>query len=181
MITKRKQFHFKTTILGIPKEWFVEVPINNTYVVTSAYRPKELLGDKTTQEPSFLNVLAGIQGEGIQEFKTDCAFLVEAMKTSKATSLLEVHLDALQRIVELHVRCYNRLIYTDLLLYIDCFSLLLKADGYAEKMIKETYWVVMCNLVEQYKPFVKDPNTLQPLANSELYKKLLASNKISFN
>jgi hypothetical protein len=60
-----------------------------------------------------------------------------------------------------------------MLLYVDCFTLLLKADGFDENMIRKSYPAVVYNIVEVYDQFIKDQYTLQPFKNSPLYKTLL--------
>lgn len=169
---EKTQFRFKATILGKEKELVVNAPVRNGFVVTSEFAPT---GISEVQNPniSFLNITSTIQGETVNEFQSDCNFLVNAMKECKENSRLDVHLWALQCIVESHLRRCGRIIYTDLLLYVDCFSLLLKADGFNEKMIRDTYPVVTYNLVEVYGQFVKDQYTLQPFKQSPIYGTLL--------
>ena len=166
------QFKFKVTILGQEKELVVNVPVRNGYVITSEFTPK---GISEIQNPdlNFLNVTETLQGETISEFKSDCKFLLNTMKDCIENSRLDVHLCALQYIVEAHLRGRGRIIFTDLLLYVDCFSLLLRADGFDEKMVRGAYPVVTYNLVEMYDQFVKDQYTLQPFKQSPIYATLL--------
>jgi hypothetical protein len=95
------------------------------------------------------------------------------MNSCNATERLDVHLWALQCIVESHLRRCGRLIHTDMLLYVDCFTLLLKADGFDEDMIRKSYPAVVYNIVEVYGQYIKDHYTLQPFKTSPLYKTLV--------
>lgn len=167
----KQQFKFKATILGQNKELVVNAPVRNGFVITNEFCPDGLTDSPDGNFPFVITET--IQGETLDEFKADCTFLVNAMKEANATDRIEAHLWALQCIVESHLRRCGRLIYTDMLIYVDCFALLLKADGFDETMIKETYLAVVYNIVQVYDQFIKDQYTLQPFKNSPLYKTLL--------
>lgn len=170
---EKKQFRFSATILGERKELVVNVPVRNGFVITNEFCPKVLTG-LTPANGSFLaDMCETIQGELISEFQADCNFLVSAMEECHADSRLDVHLYALQNIVESHLRRCGRLIYNDMLIYVDCFALLLKADGFSTSMINDAYPVIVYNLVEACGQFVKDQFTLQPFKGTLLYRNLL--------
>ena len=66
----------------------------------------------------------------------------------------------------------KRIIYNDLLIYIDCFALLLKADGFSTEFVKETYLQVVKMLIDLYGTDLKDQYTLQPFKYSPLYRQV---------
>ncbi len=168
---EKQQFKFKATILGQNKELVVNAPVRNGFVITNEFCPLELT--ELPKENFPFEITEAIQGEIINEFNADCTFLVDAMNSCNATERLDAHLWALQCIVESHLRRCGRLIYTDMLIYVDCFALLLKADGFDSTMIKKCYPAVVYNIVEVYGQFVKDQYTLQPFKTSPFYRTLV--------
>lgn len=170
---EKQQFKFKATILGQSKELVVNAPVRNGFVITNEFCPEGLTDVQNNNVNFPFEITGTIQGESIAEFQSDCASLIEAMNACNATERLDVHLWALQCLVESHLRRCGRLIYTDMLLYVDCFTLLLKADGFDENMIRKSYPAVVYNIVEVYGQYIKDQYTLQPFKTSPLYKTLV--------
>ena len=119
---ENRRFNFVGNINGKRKELIVHVPVENTGGVS---------------------FVTPVHGEILNEFIADCQKQVIAMEAAglQATSL-DAHIAGLMAVIMDHlVRC-GRLIFGDLLIYMDCFSLLLEADGFSDILIKfSTPWI----------------------------------------
>lgn len=148
---ENRRFCFNGTIQGQYKEFVFDAPIGNGYdtpfgsgyVCTNKYCPKELLSGS--------GFLTPIRGETINEFIADCKQQIFAMSVlGDDESLLDIHILGLKSAIMDHLCKYNRLIFGDLLLYIDCFSYLLEADGFEESEIRKLYPKITREIVESY-------------------------------
>lgn len=84
----------------------------------------------------------------------------------KQKSLLDVHISGLMAVVLDHLSRCGRLIFGDLLIYMDCFSLLLEADGFSEEEVKEIYPRVTRTIVELYPDYIFNTTDLSPFKGS---------------
>lgn len=142
------KLNFDTEILGKPTTFIVEVPYQNGIVATSEFCPTELLSGT-------VDLMAAVRGESLDKFMTDCRKQLLAMsKTTEADTLLDVHIAGLMAVVMDHLARCGRLIFGDLLIYMDCFSLLLEADGFQEEEIREIYPEVTRAIVDLYPEHV---------------------------
>ncbi len=81
-------------------------------------------------------------------------------------TLLDVHIAGLMAIVMDHLSRCGRLIFGDLLIYMDCFSLLLEADGFSDEEIKDIYPRVTRTIVELYPDYIFNTADLSPFKGS---------------
>lgn len=65
-----------------------------------------------------------------------------------------------------HLTRCGRLIFGDLLIYMDCFSLLLEADGFSAAEIRDIYPRVTRTIVELYPEHIFNTNDLSPFKDS---------------
>ena len=84
----------------------------------------------------------------------------------KENSQLDVHIAGLMAAVMDHLSQCGRLIFGDLLIYMDCFSLLLEADGFSETEIREIYPRVTRTIVKLYPDFIFNTADLSPFKGS---------------
>lgn len=77
-------------------------------------------------------------------------------------------MDALACLVTAHVNQHGRLIFNDLLTYIDIFSYFLFADGIDEDNIKTNYPRFTYQFLIKMPNYLKDSATLQPLTNTNM-------------
>jgi len=148
----------------------ITAPFENGFVQTNRFRPANLMGP--------LPFLASMQaGEAEDEFIQDCKNQVNVMGvfSTSISDDLERHIQALQYVVKKHFERSGRLIYTDLLVYVDIFAYLLYADGIPEAVIQNViYPRVTLSIVDEYGDGVKNPFNLASLRTTPLYSSLKA-------
>ena len=156
----QKEFVFNGKVFGESKQFIVEAPIENGGVVTSNYCPQDLL-------TGGLSFVSAINGESEDEFVTDCKSQIAAMEfADTASTLLDAHIGGLMATVMAHLNRCGRLIFGDLLIYIDCFALLLKADGFSDTEIRDIYPKITRSIVELYPNYVVNTTDLSPFKGS---------------
>lgn len=141
----------------------VTVPVENQSVITSQFCPRELI---TGGHPFIL----AINGESINEFVTHCQKQVVAISISKNnTKKIDRHIGGLMAIILEHISNCRRLIFGDLLIYVDCFAHLLKADGFTDVEIKDIYPEITKTIVDFYPDYVKATADLSPFRTTPIY------------
>ena len=155
-----RRFKFSGNINGKRKELIIKAPVENGSVYTNKYCPQDLLtGGLTFMTP--------VYGELIDEFITDCQKQVVAMEgAGLQKTLLDVHIAGLTAVVMDHLARCGRLIFGDLLIYMDCFSLLLEADGFSKEEICEIYPRVTRTIIELYPDYIFNTADLSPFKGS---------------
>ena len=116
---------FEACILGQKRNIIVEVPYHNGLVATSEFCPTELLSGD-------INHFAAVRGESLDCFMKHCRQLATTM--------------------------FHRLGHismSDLLIQIDCFSLLLKACGFAPDEIRAIYPQVTSTIRDLYPDCIR--------------------------
>lgn len=142
------KLNFDATILGNPRTFIVEVPYQNGIVATSEFCPTELLSGT-------VDLMAAIRGESLDDFMADCRRQLLAMsKITVAENELDCHIGGLMAAVMDHLSRNKHIVFGDLLIYIDCFSLLLKAAGFDSNEIRNIYPRVTRTIVELYPDYV---------------------------
>lgn len=155
-----QEFKFTGVIQGKVKHLTVKAPIENGGVRADKFCPQDLL-------TGGLCFVTAINGETASEFITDCTKQVRAMEVAgNEGSLLDVHIAGLMAAVMDHLFRCGRLIFGDLLIYMDCFSLLLEADGFTETEICEIYPRVTRTIVELYPDYIFNTADLSPFKGS---------------
>lgn len=138
------RFSFATKINGKKKDLIINAPVENGGVYTNKYCPQELL-------TGGINFVTAVNGEILEEFIADCQKQVIAMEATRVqSSLLDVHIAGLMAVIMEHLARCGRLIFGDLLIYMDIFSLLLEADGYDNEEIKDMYPRIVRTIVDLY-------------------------------
>lgn len=145
-IMETLKLNFDATILGHDRELVVVVPYQGGVVATSEFCPTQLLaGD--------VDLMAAIRGESLDKFMEDCHRQLLAMSkitSEDAANELEVHIGGLMAVVMDHLSRQSTIKFGDLLIYIDCFSLLLKGAGFPAEEIRDIYPRVAKTITELY-------------------------------
>ncbi len=142
------RLNFDTEITGHPKTFVVEVPYQNGLVATSEFCPTEFLSGS-------VELMAAVRGESLDKFMRDCRRQLLALsKITEAETDLDRHIGALMAVVMDHISRRNRILFSELLTCVDCFSLLLKAAGFGKEEIREIYPRVTNTIVELYPDYV---------------------------
>ena len=151
-----RKFSFAGVINGVKRNLTVSAPVENGGVYTNKYCPQDLL-------TGGISFVTAVNGEVLGEFVSDCQKQVMAMEAAgKQKTLLDVLVAGRLAVGMDHLARCGRLIFGDLLIYMDCFSLLLEADGFSEKEIKEIYPRVTRTIVELYPDYIFNTTDLSP-------------------
>lgn len=126
------------------KEYEVEVPYKDGIVITSEFCPTELISGN-------VDLLAAFRGEPLDKFMEDCRKQVLAMSQIKeAESQLDLHIGGLMAAVMDHLSRNKNIDYGNLLIYVDCFALLLRGAGFEEKEIHKIYPRIVQSIHDLY-------------------------------
>lgn len=142
------KLNFDTEISGVPRTYIVEVPYKNGIVATSEFCPTELLSGR-------VDLMAAIRGESLDKFMADCRMQLIAMsKIIEADTDLDRHIGGLMAVVMEHLSRNNKIDFGDLLIYVDCFSLLLKAADFDHEEIRLMYPRIAQTIMELYPDYI---------------------------
>lgn len=134
-------------------------------VVTNKFCPNTFL----TGDGLLAFAVTAINGESEQEFVADCQNQVAIISQQNGFGLLNVHISALDSIVAQHVRRCGRLVFNDLLIYVDIFAHLLQYTGISIDTVRKEYVKAVYNIITKYGSNVKNPINLAPLSQTPLY------------
>lgn len=158
-----KKIKFYAVINRHHKVLTVNVPLMNGGVQTNKFCPNELL-------TGGLSYLTPLQGELEQDFIQDCQnILTGAEATGKNDDRIDAFIGGLMGTVMNHFNRCGRLIFGDLLIYMDCFALLLEADGVPSDRVRNIYIDVLRCIVKLYDEKVLNTINLAPLKDTSLY------------
>jgi len=170
------RFSFSAVVCNQNKSFTFDVPTNNQGVVTNRFCPKAFL----VLQNGFYDAITPINGETVLEFEQDCRNLANAITNSiykDSNNKWEIYMDALACLVTTHVNQCGRLLFNDLLIYIDIFCYFLFADGINENNIKTNYPRFTYQFLIKMPSFLKDSATLQPLTNTNMASIIKELNK----
>lgn len=138
------KLNFESRILGEPRTFVVEVPYEDGTVATSEFCPTEFLSGS-------VDLMAAIRGESLDKFMNDCRMQLLAMADISAVETpLDCYIGGLMSVVMAHLGRSEKISFADLLTYVDCFSLILKAAGFEADEIREIYPRVTRTIVSLY-------------------------------
>ena len=164
-----KKIKFNAVINGQSKVLTVNVALMNGGVQTNKFCPNELL-------TGGLSFVTPVQGELEQDFIKDCQNILScAEATGKNDDRIDAFIGGLMGTVMNHFNRCGRLIFGDLLIYMDCFALLLEADGVPSDRIRTIYIDVLRCIVKLYDEKVLNTINLAPLKDTSLYTILFSS------
>lgn len=156
---EKLKLNFDTEINGGSRTYIVEVPYQNGIVATSEFCPTELLSGS-------VELMAAIRGESLDKFMADCRMQLLAMsKITEADTDLDRHIGGLMAIVMDHLSRNKKIVFGDLLIYIDCFSLLLKSAGFSASEIKDIYPRVTRSIVDLYPDYIDSNEDGEPFSS----------------
>lgn len=159
----KRTFKFEAVINGQSKVLTVNVTMMNGGVQTNKFCPNELL-------TGGLSFVTPVQGEMESEFVQDCKNIISGIQAAGRTDTrIEAFIGGLMRVVMNHINRCGRLIFGDLLIYLDCYALLLDADGFSEHEIRNSYIQVCRSIVQLYDDYVLNTANLAPLHLSPIY------------
>lgn len=148
------KLNFDTEILGKQCTLVVEVPYQGGIVATSEFCPTELLTGS-------VDLMAAIRGESLDKFMEDFKRLLLAMSkitSDDAETELEVYIGGLMAVVMDHLSRNKNINFGDLLIYIDCFCLLLKANNFDVEEIRNIYPRITKTILDLYPNYIMDSN-----------------------
>ena len=86
-------------------------------------------------------------------------------------------MEGLDCVISAHIARCGRLIYTDLLAYVDCWAYLLYAHNKMRNVVEEKYPIVVKNMVNKYLQYIKEQHYLQPFSTTLLYRDIISQIK----
>ncbi|MDE7412914.1 MAG: hypothetical protein K2N05_03865 [Muribaculaceae bacterium] len=144
------KLNFDTTILDRPKTFIVEVPYQDGVVATSKYCPTSFLSGP-------VDLMAAIRGETLDNFMAFCrSQLVAISKIKDTDNVIDLHIGGLMASIMNRLSRTRKISFGDLLIYVDCFALLLEADGFKEEEIREIYPSVTRTILNLYPDHIED-------------------------
>ncbi|MBD5415614.1 MAG: hypothetical protein HDR46_04910 [Bacteroides sp.] len=144
---EKLKLNFDTVVKGEPRTYIVEVPYQNGIVATSEYCPTEFLSGT-------VDLMAAVRGETLDKFMADCHMQLLAMsKITDADTALDRHIGGLMAVVMEHLSRKKDISFGDLLIYVDCFSLLLNAAGFDRDEIYSMYPRITHTILELYPDY----------------------------
>lgn len=149
-IMERLKLRFDTGAEGDRNEYLVDVPYNDGIVITSEFCPTELISGN-------VDLLAAFRGEPLDRFMEHCRLQVMAMsQIQDADSRLDIHIGGLMAVVMDHLSRVKTITYGELLIYVDCFALLLKGNGFEDQEIRKIYPRVAQTIKDLYPDLIKN-------------------------
>lgn len=163
-----KSYNFQMKVNGCTKTVPISVPYENGMVITSEFCPPQLLATGAGPLPWLQT--SPIHGESEQEFINDCQMQIQTINEIEGQyGTIDSHQKALSSVVVAHIRRCGRLLFQDLLIYIDIYYHLLKAAGYSTTETKGNYALITKASVDSLAQYVKDSSTLCPIKESPVY------------
>lgn len=162
-----KQFSFKLKVNRFDGTYTFTVPCENGFIITSQYCPNSLLGPDNVPY---------VWGEKEPEFIKDYNKIAEQTSTfakdNPKLDTVDCFYHAVNKVAFFHAIRYGRLIFHDLLIYMDCSAHLMKAIGFKDSEIKRYYVTTLKKIVDEANDNIKDSTTLLPFKSSTYYKTL---------
>lgn len=148
MSMENLKINFDTTIQGKPRAYIVEVPYQNGIVATSEFCPTELLSGT-------VDLMAAVRGESLDKFMADTRMQLLAMsKLTESETELDRHIGGLMAVVMDHLSRKKEISFGNLLIYVDCFCLLLKAAGFDREEIHLMYPRITRTILDLYPDYI---------------------------
>lgn len=141
---EKLKLNFDTVVKGETRTYTVEVPYQNGIVATSEYCPTEFLSGT-------VDIMAAVRGESLDKFIADSRMqLLAISQITDADTELDRHIGGLMAVIMEHLSRKKKLSFGDLLIFIDCFSLLLKAAGFERDEIHSMYPKIARTILDIY-------------------------------
>ena len=145
----------------------VIVPIENGKAITNAFCPKSLeVGNSSI-------FLKPTRGEQEVEFNSDCLSILGHAANSNQMLFNEALKSGLYEVVSAHISRCGRLIYNDLLIYVDCWAYLLYAHNNNKSVVEQLYPKIVKDIVDKYLPYVKEQFHLLPFSSTSIYRDVI--------
>ena len=155
-------FAFSTNVKGVPSRISFSLPTESSFVISNQYRPNLY----SQISSPFVNVQAG---EGIKYFYDDCCNILAAAGRSLEEGV-DALVDGLNAVIKAHIARCGRLIFGDLMIYIDCWVHILKGAGVSDQDARDYYSVELGILLSTFLPYIKDDATLVPFKETETFR-----------
>ena len=145
----------------------VIVPIENGMAITNAFCPQSLeVGNSSI-------FLKPTRGEQEVEFNSDCLAILGHASNSNQKLFNDALKSGLDKVVFAHISRCGRLIYNDLLIYVDCWAYLLYAHNNNKSVVEKLYPHVVKDMVDKYLPYMKEQFHLLPFSSTSIYRDII--------
>ena len=151
-------FVFSADVKGVPNRISFSLPTESSFVISNQYRPNLY----SQISSPIINMQAG---EGIKEFYDDCCNILAAASQSSEEGV-DALVDGLIAVINAHIARCGRLIFGDLMIYIDCWAYILKGAGVSDEDVRDYYSVELGILLSIFLPHIKEDVTLAPFSGT---------------
>ena len=151
-------FVFSADVKGVPNRISFKLPTSSSFAITNQYRPN-LYSD------SILPIVDVQAGEEVRDFYNDCNNILSAASQSSEEGV-DALVDGLIAVINAHIARCGRLIFGDLMIYIDCWAYILKGAGVSDEDVRDYYSVELGILLSIFLPHIKDDVTLAPFSGT---------------
>lgn len=167
-------FCYDVCIQGQFYHYSFTVPEVNDFIFTNRFCPDVFL--HRDGNPLFGTDPFPKNGQKKTDFKSDCNKFANYLESSdynsqKQVDGIAVFYDALEKIVVEHVNKHGRLVFIDLLMYVDvmCYFLFADKGEAAEDDIRIFYPTYVMFVINGLGEFVRDTWTLRPIQETPMY------------
>lgn len=164
-----KIYSFKILIGGRQNTYQFSAPYENGFVVSNCFCPNELI---LNEFDAFLQFVIARNGEIEKDFIRDCQSIIDIANYNHRDNTFSRFKQATTEVVRNHINQCGRVLFLDLLIYVDCMSYILKSLNYTDAFIRSKYPVVVKDIVEKYLDYVQDSYNLCPFKTSRFYRVL---------
>ncbi len=161
----KKTFRFHVNSQNGLKLVALLIPLQQGGVITNEFCPDSFLVGNSSMSFS----ITPINGESEPEFVMDCNSQIQYINQYNGFGNLNIHVSALKSVVSQHVNRCGRLIFNDLLIYVDVFAYFLYYAGYNRQDVVREYVKIVYEVIGLYRDSVKNPVNLAPLTQTPLY------------
>lgn len=161
-----KKFIFEAKICRERRIYSFELPTIENKVVTNRFCPKEFL----VPQGVLYNAITPQNGESIEEFENDCSTFITCLNENEynySNNKWDVYMSSMDDLIARHIGRCGRILFNDLLIYIDLFCYFLYADGVNEDSIKLNYPRFVNQYLINASNYLKDSYTQMPLENTQ--------------
>lgn len=161
--------NFKVKLYGKTKDISFSLPeIQSGFICTSNIRPDWLI------PTGIQGILSSEEGQSTTEFLNDCNIILSKNKGEEDAFGLELSKGLILRI-NLHIQQFNRLLFRDLLLYIDCYCHLLHNTVLTLAYTQKAYSSILSYLATKYMSYIYDqtPFGLIKFSDTDMFQEVI--------
>lgn len=156
-----KFYTFETAIKGFPKKITMAIHESSGFVTIGQFRPEILCQSDI--------MVATQAGESVSEFCSDCKNIINIANNSSQGGIDAIS-EALHYVLASHIHRCGRLIFGDLMIYVDCCAHIIKSAGAPISDVEQYYSIFLGVSLKTFSDYIKDEVTLIPFVQTKRYE-----------